>query len=243
MWFGQPRAIGRREVADFARPLRRGVLCWRRDTSGNALVEFALVAPAFLALIIAILHTALIYLAQEGLQTAAEASSRLLMTGSAQTIGIGSGGTAHTGMSATEFKQAICTGISGTDARGNSVRYPGALPPFLSCSKLAVNVQVVPSGCTNPALNAPTYTYTNGVLTSTGSGFGAANCAGTTNSNNGIGSSQNQLVVVQLSYLWPTAVGPLGLNFTNQPGGNRLMVATTVLTVEAYSCPSGASSC
>lgn len=248
MRFGQfcavwPRTDGRRRRADFARPLRRSARRWRQDTSGNALIEFALVAPAYLALIIGIMHTALIYLAQEGLETAAQASARLLVTGSAQALTIGTGGTAYTGMSAADFKRAICQGINGTDARGNSVRYPGALPPFLSCSQLAVNVQVVPDGCTAPVIRTPTYTYTGGVLTSTGSGFGTSNCAGTTNANDGIDGSQNSLVVLQLSYLWPTTMGPMGLNFVNQPGNKRLIVATTVLTVEAYACPSGASSC
>ena len=243
MRFGQSRAEGQQWRAAFARPLRRGALCWWRDTAGNALVEFALVAPAFLALILGILHTALIYLAQEGLETAAQASARLLVTGSAQSLTIGTGNTAYTGMSATDFKRAICQGINGTDARGNAVRYAGALPPFLSCSQLAVNVQVVPDGCTAPVINTPTYTYAGGVLTGTGSGFGTSNCAGTTNANDGINTSQNSLVVLQLSYLWPTTLGPMGLNFVNQPGNKRLIVATTVLTVEAYSCPSGASSC
>ena len=243
MQFGRARTIGGQRRAAFVRPLRRGALRWARDSSGNALIEFALVAPAFLALVLGILHTALIYLAQEGLETAAQASARLLATGSAQSLTISSGGTAYAGMNATDFKRAICQGINGTDARGNSVRYPGALPPFLSCGQLAVNVQVVPDGCTAPVINTPVYTCSNGVLSGTGSGFGTSNCAGTTNANDGISSSQNSLVILQLSYLWPTSLGPLGLNFVNQPGNKRLIVATTVLTVEAYACPSGASSC
>ena len=243
MRFGQSRSIGQRMIADYARPLRRMLGRYGRDTAGNAIIEFALVAPAFLALIIGILHTALIYLAQEGLETAVEASARLLVTGAAQTVTLGTGSSAYTGMNAADFKKAICQGIGGKDASGNSVSYRGVLPPFLSCSQLAVNVQVVPGGCTTPVIRSPTYTYTNGVLTSTGTGFGTANCAGTTNNNGGITGTQGQLVVLQLAYLWPTVAGPLGLNFVNQPNGNRLMVATSVFTVESYACPSGSSSC
>lgn len=243
MQFGQARTIGRRRRAGLARPLRRAWPLVCTDSAGTAIIEFALVAPAFLALIIGILHTALIFLAQEGLESAVEASSRLLMTGSAQTMTLGTGSTAYTGMNAADFKKAICQGIGGKDSRGNNVSYRGVLPPFLSCSQLAVNVQMVPSSCTAPVIRTPTYTYTGGVLTSTGTGFGTTNCAGTSNSNGGITGSQNQLVVLQLVYLWPTAVGPLGLNFANQPNGNRLIVATTVVTVEAYSCPTGATSC
>lgn len=215
----------------------------RDDTSGNALLEFAFIAPAFIALILAVLHTALIYLAQEGLQTAAENAARLIATGNAQTLTIGSGSTAYTGMTAANFKTAVCNGISGRDARGNTVTYPGALPPFLACNRLAVNVALVPAGCTSPRLSPPTYTYTGGTLTSTNTGFGQANCAGTTNSNAGLSGSQSQLAVLQLLYLWPTVSGPMGLNFVNQPGNNRLMVATQVFTIEGYTCPSGSSTC
>lgn len=223
---------------------RRSAAALWRDRAGNAILEFAFVAPAFIALILAILHTSLIYMAQEGLQTAAEASTRLIATGNAQTLTIGSGGTSHLGMTATDFKSAICNGMTGTNALGVTVTYPKALPPFLACDRLAVNVMLVPAGCTNPSTVNPTYTYNaSGVLTSTGTGYGQANCAGTTNSNGGLAGSQTQLAILQLMYLWPTTSGPLGLNFVNQPNGNRLMVATAVFTVEGYACPSGVSSC
>lgn len=214
-----------------------------RDTSGNAILEFAFVAPAFIALILAILHTALIYVAQEGLQTAVEASTRLVATGNAQTLAIGSGTSAHTGMTAADFKSAICNGVTGTNARGVSVTFPKALPPFLACDRLAVNVMVVPAGCSNPTIPNPNYTYTNGVLTSTGTAYGQANCAGTTNANAGLAGTQSQLAILQLMYLWPTTSGPLGLNFVNQPNGNRLMVASGVFVIEGYACPSGVTSC
>lgn len=221
---------------------RRAAGLWR-DCAGAAILEFAFIAPAFIALILAILHTSLIYMAQEGLETAVENSSRLIATGSAQTLAVASGGSTHTGMSAAEFKTAICRGITGTNARGATVTYPPTLPPFLACDRLAVNVELVPANCTNPSTTNPTYTYTNGALTSTGTGYGQANCAGTTNSNGGLAGSQTQLAILQLIYLWPTAPGPLGLNFVNQPNGNRLMVATSVFTVEGYDCPTGSSTC
>lgn len=214
-----------------------------RDAAGNTLLEFAFVAPAFIALILGVLHTALIYLAQSGLQSAVEQASRLVATGSAQTLAITSGGVTNTGMTAAQFKTAICQGITGTDSRGNSVTYTKALPPFLACDRLAVNVAVVPANCTNPSTANPTFTYTNGVLTSTGTGYGQANCDGTGNTNTGLAGTQSRLAILQLMYLWPTKTGPLGLNFVNQPNGNRLMVATAVITIEGYSCPSGMSSC
>jgi Flp pilus assembly protein TadG len=222
-------------------PARDGL--WA-DRAGNAILEFAFLAPAFIALILSILHTALIYLAQEGLQTAVEAASRLVATGSAQTLAITVNGVTHTGMSAAEFKNAICNGVTATDSRtGTSVTYAKALPPFLDCSRLAVNVAVVPANCTNPSLAAPTYTYTGGVLTSTGAGYGQASCNGSTNTNTGLAGTQSRLAILQLMYLWPTTNGPLGLNFVNQPNSNRLMVATAVFTIEGYGCAPGSTTC
>ena len=53
-------------------------------TRGATAVEFALVAAPFFALLIAILQTALIFLAQQVLQTATTEAARLVMTGQAQ---------------------------------------------------------------------------------------------------------------------------------------------------------------
>jgi hypothetical protein len=102
---------------------------------------------------------------------------------------------------------------------------------------------VVPAGCTSPNLANPTYTYTSGVLTSTGTGYGQASCNGSTNANAGLAGTQSRLAILQLIYLWPTAKGPLGLNFVNQPNNNRMMVATAVFTIEGYGCAPGSTTC
>ena len=66
-------------------PCKRAAALWR-DPEGAALVEFALLAPAFIALTLVTLHMMLIYLAQQMLETAAETAGRLLLTGTAQTL-------------------------------------------------------------------------------------------------------------------------------------------------------------
>ena len=70
---------------------------------GAAAVEFALVAAPFLALIFAILETALVFLAGQTLETAVADSSRLIMTGEAQ----------DQNFSQTDFKNAVCARIHG----------------------------------------------------------------------------------------------------------------------------------
>lgn len=206
---------------------RRNLL---ENCDGSPVMEFAIVGPAFIALVLAVLYTALIFLAHQMLETAALASARLLTTGSAQTIKLTNG---HVGMSASDMKDAICNGATGTDPNGQTIKIPALLPPMLSCSRLTVNVSTANTynvASTTP----PTFTYNSqGAITSTNTGY---------NTQSG-GDGQNQIVVLQLIYLWPTGVGPLGLNFVNQPNNNRMLTATSVLTTEAYSCNSAQTSC
>lgn len=72
-----------------------------RAQDGAAAVEFALVAAPFLALIFAILETAMVFFSGQSLEAAVAASARLIMTGQAQTA-------AYT---QSAFKDAVCTNI------------------------------------------------------------------------------------------------------------------------------------
>jgi len=83
----------------FAAALRR----LGRDKDGAAAVEFALVVTPFLALIFAIIESAVVFFAGQVLETAVYDSARLIMTGQAQTAG----------MSQAQFKQQVCARIYG----------------------------------------------------------------------------------------------------------------------------------
>ena len=74
----------------------------RRD-DGAAAVEFAMVAAPFLALVFAILETAIVFFAGQVLETAAADSARLVMTGQAQ----------KGGLSQAQFKQEVCNRVFG----------------------------------------------------------------------------------------------------------------------------------
>src|SRR6185312_2570448 len=65
---------------------------------GAAAVEFALVAAPFLALVFAIMETALVFFASQSLETVASDSARLILTGQAQ----------NQGFDAAKFKAAVC---------------------------------------------------------------------------------------------------------------------------------------
>ena len=208
-------------------PLVRNL--WK-NRAGTAAMEFAIVGPAFIAFLLAILYTMLIYLAQQMLETTAEGAGRLMLTGFAQTTQAPNG---TVGLSASDFKTAICNGLSGTNPAGETVSTPKLLPPLLTCSRLTVHVTTATS-YNVASTTAPTFTYdSNGVLVSTETGY---------NYQSG-GSGKNRIIVLQLIYLWPTGKGPLGLNLINEPNANRKLVATSVFTTEDYACPASQSSC
>ena len=74
-----------------------------RQQDGATTVEFALVAAPFLALVFAIMETAIVFFAGQTLETAGADSARLIMTGQAQT----------NGYSQADFKTAVCTYLTG----------------------------------------------------------------------------------------------------------------------------------
>ena len=83
------------------------------------MVEFALVAPVFFALLFAIIETALMFFASQVLETITQNSARMIVTGQAQTQ-------AYT---ATQFKTYVC----------------GQIPALFSCNSLYVDVESYPS--------------------------------------------------------------------------------------------------
>jgi Flp pilus assembly protein TadG len=76
-----------------------------RRQDGAAAVEFGLVAAPFLALLFAIIETAIVFFAGQALETAAADSARLIMTGQAQT--------GATPLNKTTFKDEVCKRIYG----------------------------------------------------------------------------------------------------------------------------------
>jgi len=76
---------------------------FRRDRRGATIVEFALVAAPFFALLFAILQTALIFFATQVLETGVHDAARLIRTGQAQ----------EQELNAETFKAAVCSEIFG----------------------------------------------------------------------------------------------------------------------------------
>jgi Flp pilus assembly protein TadG len=82
-----------------------------RKEDGTAAIEFGMVAAPFLLLVFAIMETAIVFFAGQTLETAVADSSRLIMTGQAQTQGFNQ----------SAFKDAVCARIYGLFDCANGV--------------------------------------------------------------------------------------------------------------------------
>lgn len=93
---------------------------FRRNRRGSAVVEFALVAPLFFALLFAIIETGGVFFASQTLETITQESARQILTGTAQ-------GANYPDWS--HFRDGVvCPQI----------------PALFTCSKILVNVQSYP---------------------------------------------------------------------------------------------------
>src|SRR5215469_11385802 len=87
-----------RRLARLASPRR-----FARHQGGSSAVEFALILLPFLALMFGIMQTALVFFADQTLETAVTDSARLILTGQAQSQGL----------NAATFKNAVCARVYG----------------------------------------------------------------------------------------------------------------------------------
>jgi Flp pilus assembly protein TadG len=111
----------RQAVSNVTRRLRHFASVRRllRRDDGAAAVEFAMVAAPFLALLFATMETALVFFAGQTLETAVADSSRLILTGQAQSQNFDQ----------TAFTNAVCGKIYG----------------LFTCSNLLVDVRTYQS--------------------------------------------------------------------------------------------------
>jgi Flp pilus assembly protein TadG len=82
----------------FGRARRKGLLPFRRNDSGAAAVEFALVAPVFFMMLVIVVETGLMLFTEYVLQTGVQEAARKVRTGQAQ----------EAKMSAADFKAEVC---------------------------------------------------------------------------------------------------------------------------------------
>lgn len=93
---------------------------FRRSKRGAAALEFALVAPVFVALLFAILETGIMFLANQLLETITQESARMIETGQAQTASY----------SESQFASYVCSQV------------PSVL---FNCGNISIDVENYPS--------------------------------------------------------------------------------------------------
>jgi len=108
-----------------------------RNQSGAAAVAFALVLLPFLALLMAIIESAIVLFAGQVLQTATTNAARLILTGQAQ----------NSGWSAQQFQNSVCANLTVM---------------FNCASNLYIDVR---SFASFTSVNLPSVTNANGTLT------------------------------------------------------------------------------
>jgi Flp pilus assembly protein TadG len=180
------------------------------SNEAGAAIEFALVAPALFALILATLQLVLVFLVQAGLETACEGSARYVTTGQAQASFKG-----------TTNAQGV---VTATPQQQFNAYVCSQLPMFMGCGYLFADVTSA-SDYSTVSLAEPTWTYdingnvSNKFLYSPG--------------------TQNQIVVVRLYYFWPV-ISLLGFNITttidtvNNNTMFDVVLATSVAKTESY---------
>ena len=127
------------QAASGMRRLRGTFATFLKDENGANAVEFALVAPPFIALLVGIIQIFLVFFGQQLLQQVVAQSARQIMTGQVQAAG----------MSQTQFSTLVCS----------QVRI------IFNCSNLMISVQSASSWSTLSAA-APTLTFdANGNVT------------------------------------------------------------------------------
>ena len=126
----------------FAPPLLRRFVT---QSEAGTTIEFALLAAPFVAGLLAIMQTAIIFFAGQTLETAAAASARLILTGQAQLAG----------WTAAQFKTQVCDQIQGIFNCSNGVYVD--VETYPSFSAINTGMPVV-----NGALNTSALGYNPG---------------------------------------------------------------------------------
>ena len=131
-------------AVSFRNLLRR----FRRSRRGSAIVQFALIAPVFFALLFAIIETAVMFFASQVLETITQESARMILTGQAQTLSY----------TQAQFQSYVCSQIPAAlfscsgiqvdvESTAPNTAFPLALPSWIdSNGNLITNVQYNPGG-------------------------------------------------------------------------------------------------
>ena len=99
------------------------------DESGSPAVEFALVFPVFIAIVLATLQAASIFLVKAFFESAAEEAARVVLTNQTETL------------TAAQFQTEVCNQLTA----------------LFNCGQVTVELEPMPTGTTNISTLLPTF--------------------------------------------------------------------------------------
>ena len=99
------------------------------DEAGSPAVEFALVFPIFIAIVLATLQAASIFLVKAFFESAAEEAARIVLTNQTQTLSV------------AQFQTQVCNQLTA----------------LFDCSQVTVELEPLPAGTTDLAALLPTF--------------------------------------------------------------------------------------
>jgi Flp pilus assembly protein TadG len=171
----------------------------KRGTSGTVAIEFAMIAPVFFLLLFATLETGMVYFADMVLANGVQATARLIRTGQAQAQN----------MSATEFRQRLCTEISF----------------MLKCdsSQLLIDVRSFNSFS---GANFPQPLDAQG---NANAGLNSFQPGGSSQISGG-----SPIVLVRAFYIWQLMTPMFANYYANMPGGKRMIAASVAFRNEPF---------
>jgi Flp pilus assembly protein TadG len=175
---------------------------------GSVAIEFAMIAPVFLILLMATIETGIVFFAQSALQNAVNDAARLIKTGQSACFSTDGGGNC-VGMTADQFRKQVCDEVltllqaCEKDASGNS--------------DLQFDVKAYSAGFGGVSNGSP--------LDATG------DLPNLTVFNTG---NACDVVLVRAFYRWPVVTPGLGYLLANMKGSSHLLATAAAFRNEPY---------
>lgn len=180
---------------------------------GSAAVEFAMVAPVFLLMMMATIEVGVMFFAQSALQNAVSNTARLVRTGQSACFTKDSAGACQT-MTADEFRTKICNDVSAL---------------LKGCGKDS-------SGNSDLQFDVKTYTGGFGGMSNSSPLDSAGNLPNMTAFNPG---NACDVVLVRAFYRWPVFTPGLSFLMANMAGNKHLLSSAAAFRNEPYTTTTG----
>jgi Flp pilus assembly protein TadG len=175
---------------------------------GSVAIEFAMIAPVFLLMLMATIESGIVFYSQSALQNAVNDTARLIKTGQAACFTTDSGGNC-VGMTADQFRKQVCDEVitllqdCRKDVNGNS--------------DLQFDIKAYSAGFGGAHNGSPL--------------DGNNDLPNLTDYNTG---NACDVVLVRAFYRWPVFTPGLGFLLANMKGSNHLLATAAAFRNEPY---------